>query len=900
MAELNLSSVYDPKSVEEKWLEFWQKNGYYKAKTNPDKTPFCITIPPPNVTGDLHMGHALQHAIHDAVLRRKRMLGFETLCVPGTDHAGIGTQMKVEQALLRDEGKTKYDLGREEFLSRVWEWKEFYGGSILRQLKKFGASYDWERERFTMDDDYVTAVLTAFTHLYNKGLIYRGTRIINWCCHCETAISDLEVEYEDQASHLWHLKYPLADGSGEIIVATTRPETMLGDTAVAVNPDDERYKQFIGKTVMLPIVNREIPVIADDYVNLEFGTGAVKVTPAHDPNDAEMGIRHKLPAPVVIGKDGRITEEGMKFVGMDRYDARKEVVAAFKELGLLEKIEDYAHSVGICSRCHTTIEPLLSEQWFVSMKPLAEHVLKAIKEGNVQYQPSRFAEYSVDWLNNIKDWCISRQLWWGHRVPVYVCSLCGHEFASVEKSESCPKCCGPVEQDPDVLDTWFSSALWPFAVLGWPNKMDDLAYFYPTDLMITGRDILYLWIVRMIFSSMEYLPEMPKEGIPFKQVYVHPTVQNYEGKRMSKSLGTGVDPLELMEKYGTDATRYGLCGMATATQDVRLQEQREEGWSEDKAENGREFPSFIQGRNFATKIWNASRFAIMNIGENVNAEPTPQNIYDRYILSKYAKLAEEVNLAMDDYRLDTATSAIYSFFWNDFCDWYLELSKPVFKDTTNLKSRAVLSYVLENFLRLLHPFMPFITEEIWQQLPHAEGAQASIMVSDYPQFDCTMIDDEAERQVALLQDIITGVRKIRANDHVPPAAKVDINITAKSLGTAAKIVEESSEIIAIMARGNSINIAQSEEMKGEAIFYGDETIFVNITRELSLEEKAQEAKKLEKELEKLVKDADSISGRLSNAAFVEKAPPQVIEKNKSDLEALNAKIEIIRTKLTTL
>ena len=902
MAELNLSSTYDPKSVEEKWLDFWQENGYYKAQIDKTKEPFCITIPPPNVTGDLHMGHALQHAIHDAILRRKRMQGFETLCVPGTDHAGIGTQMKVEQALLKGEGKTKHDLGREEFLKRVWEWKEFYGGSILSQLKKFGASYDWDRERFTMDKDYVTAVLTAFTHLYNKGLIYRGTRIINWCCHCETAISDLEVEYEDQAGHLWHLKYPLADGSDSLTVATTRPETMLGDTAVAVNPNDERYKNLIGKTVMLPIVNREIPIIADEYVNPEFGTGAVKITPAHDPNDAEMGIRHRLAAPVVIGKDGCITSESTHFVGMDRYEARKAVVDAFKELGLLIKIEDYGHSVGICSRCHTTIEPLLSEQWFVKMKPLAEHVLGAINEEDVKYQPSRFAEYSVDWLNNIKDWCISRQLWWGHRIPVFVCDSCDHEFASVEVVDTCPKCKSKVSQEPDVLDTWFSSALWPFAVLGWPVKQEDLNYFYPTDLMITGRDILYLWIVRMIFSSMEYLPNMPTEGIPFKQVYVHPTVQNYEGKRMSKSLGTGVDPLELMGKYGTDATRYGLCGMATATQDVRLQESRDENWNAENPEIGRDFPSFLQGRNFATKIWNASRFALMNIDidKGILAEETPQNIYDSYILSKFAKLVKEVNLAMDDYRLDTATGAIYSFFWNDFCDWYLELSKPTFKSENSVKSQSTLSYVLENFLRLLHPFMPFITEEIWQQLPHSGGAKTSIMISEYPQFDEKFINENAENEVSLIQDIITAVRKIRANDGVPPTTKVEINVLIKLSGNAAKIIEKAQDVISIMARGNALNIVITDEVKGEAVFYVDETIFVNIVREFSAEEKATEVKKLEKELEKLEKDAASINSRLGNASFVDKAPPAVIEKNKSDLEGITTRIDIIKTQISTL
>ena len=518
----DLPTTYEPREVEDKWMSFWLDKGYFHATVRPDKEPYCITIPPPNVTGDLHLGHALQHAIHDAVIRWQRMLGKETLCLPGTDHAGIATQMKVERQLA-DEGLTKYDLGREKFLDRMWQWKEHYGGTILRQLRRFGASYDWERERFTLDAGYTQAVRTSFTHLYNKGLIYRGTRIINWCIGCETAISDLEVEHEERRGSLWHFRYPFADGSGSVVVATTRPETMLGDTAVAVNPDDARYAGMVGKTVRLPLMNRDIPLVADDYVDPAFGTGAVKVTPAHDPNDAEIGLRHRLDAPIVIGKDGRMTEEAGPFAGLDRYEARTAVVAAMKELGLLVQIDEHVNSVGVCARCGSTIEPLLSEQWFVKMQPLAQHALKALREGLVVYQPERFTGYSIEWLENVRDWCISRQLWWGHRIPVYTCQACQEEFAAVDVPTTCPKCgCAELEQDMNVLDTWFSSALWPFATLGWPEMTEELKYFYPTNLMITGRDILPLWVLRMIFSGMEYLPDFPREGIPFLRVFIHP------------------------------------------------------------------------------------------------------------------------------------------------------------------------------------------------------------------------------------------------------------------------------------------------------------------------------------------------------------------------------------------
>ena len=889
MANRVLPTVYEPREVEEKWTNFWQAQGYFHARVAPGKAHFCVTIPPPNVTGELHMGHALQHAIHDAIIRWQRMSGKETLCLPGTDHAGIGTQMKVERQLA-EEGLTKYDLGREKFLERMWQWKEHYGGAILGQLRRFGASYDWQRERFTLDAGYTKAVRTAFAHLYEKGLIYRGTRIINWCPSCETAISDLEVEHEERHGHLWHFRYPFADGSGSVVVATTRPETMLGDTAVAVNPEDARYTAVLGKTIRLPLMERDIPLIADSFVDIAFGTGAVKVTPAHDPNDAEMGLRHRLDAPIVIGKNGHMTGEAGPYAGLDRDEARKAVVAAMDALGLLVKIDEHLHSVGMCARCSTTIEPLLSEQWFVKMEPLAAHVRQAIEDGLVTYQPERFAGYSLEWLDNIRDWCISRQLWWGHRIPVYACHACGAEFASVEEPERCPDCAGgEITQDPDVLDTWFSSALWPFATLGWPERTPDLAYFYPTDLMITGRDILYLWVARMIFSGMEYLPEMPERGIPFRRVYIHPTVQNYEGKRMSKSLGTGVDPLELMDKYGTDATRYSLCGMATATQDVRLQEAREPGWDKEHPEEGRAFPAFVQGRNFANKIWNASRFVLMNLQDETVAAPDGQTLADRWILSRYSAALETVSQALDAYRLDLAASTLYEFFWSEFCDWYLEMAKPALRNPDAAiaeGTRGTLAYVLDNALRLLHPFMPFITEEIWQQLPHAEGARESIMISDWPAFHADLRDEKAESRMELLIAIIGAVRKLRAEQGVAPSQKVDIRL-ASADAVVRELADAGGEILRVLARAESLTITPATaETTGEQLFWHETPLQVSISRELTPDELQKEKGKAQRELLKLIAEAEKLESRLNNPNFAAKAPPEVVEKGKADLAEL--------------
>lgn len=884
MSTRELSTSYEPREVEEKWAAAWAAGGYFHAKVTPGKPAYCITIPPPNVTGELHLGHALQHAIHDAIIRYHRMLGKETLCVPGTDHAGIATQMKVEQQLAQ-EGLTKYDLGREKFLERMWDWKEHYGGTILGQLRRFGASYDWDRERFTLDAGYTQAVRHSFAHLYNKGLIYRGTRIINWCPGCETAISDLEVEHEERASHLWHLRYPLAEGEGSLVVATTRPETMLGDTAVAVNPNDPRYTELVGKFIRLPLLGRLIPIVADDFVDPAFGTGAVKVTPAHDPNDAEIGRRHNLDAPIVIGKNGAMTDLAGDFAGLDRDEARVVVLRALDALGLLVKIDDHTHNVGSCARCASIIEPLLSEQWFVNMQPLAAHVLTAIREGLVEYQPERFARTSEEWLENIRDWCISRQLWWGHRIPVYTCVTCDHEFSTAEEPTACPKCAGTeLTQDENVLDTWFSSALWPFAVLGWPQKTPELEYFYPTDLMITGRDILNLWVGRMIFSSMEYLPEKPVQGIPFRRVYVHPTVQNYEGKRMSKSLGTGVDPLELMDKYGTDATRYGLCGMATATQDVRLQEAHEPGWSKDDPATGRTFPTFVQGRNFANKIWNASRFALMNLKPDTVAEARPASLADRWILSRYQFAAAAVTEALENYRLDQATGALYDFFWNELCDWYLEMAKPALRaaDAAADAARSTLAYVLENTLRLLHPFMPFITEEIWQQLPHAAGAQESLMITAWPVDAPELRNAEAETQVAYLMESIIAVRKLRADQGVTPGQKVDINIHVAN-AEARAILEENAAVLLTMARGEQLLFTPAADNAGEHIFWQETPATLAISREATAEEIAKELEKIARDLAKLTSDIDKTTARLNTPSFVERAPAEVVTKNRADI-----------------
>ena len=861
---------YSPKDIEKKQYDFWLSKNYFHAEPNPDKEKYSITIPPPNVTGSLHIGHALCYSIHDVLIRWKRMMGFNTICIPGTDHAGIATQRKVEQKLAK-EGKTKFDLGREKFLEEVWDWKNKYGGQIIHQFKTMGFSFDWERERFTMDEGYADAVLESFVRLYNKGYIYKGTRVINWCPRCGTAISDIEVEYKEQASHLWHFNYPLEDGAGYITVATTRPETMLGDTAVAVNPNDERYKNLVGKNVILPLVDRKIPIIADEYVALDFGTGAVKITPAHDPNDFEMGIRHNLPQIVVISNDGSMSKECGKYAGMDRYEARDAIVKDIEALGLLEKIEDYSHQVSTCSRCDTTIEPLLSQQWFCKMKELAAPAIDVVKTGKVNFYPKRYEKTYIEWLENVRDWCISRQLWWGHRIPVFTCEKCGHQFASKTKTDKCPECDGNVTQETDVMDTWFSSALWPFATMGWPNKEELINAFYPTDVLITARDIIYLWVARMIFSSLEYL-----DSIPFKDVYIYATVQNEFGQRMSKSLGTGVDPLEIIDNYGADALRYSLLSQAGKTQDIRFSEKRVKIAS-----------------NFANKVWNASKFVIMNLeGFDKNNKAKSLTIEDKWILSKLQKTIEEVNNNFTSYDMDDACKSIYEFIWNDYCDWYIELAKGRLKTDDRENAQYVLWYVLDNILRMLHPIMPFMTEELWQNIPH-DGD--SIMVADFPQKDCSFIDEDSESTVNTLIEMVKTLRNIRAELNVAPGKQIDVIInTAKDLSSVIEKVKFLSK-----AEKIDFNVTLSDEEK-KSYAQGHITgidIFVNTAGLIDTE---KEKAKIEKDLAATEKELAKVQAKLGNDGFLAKAPQAVIDKQKSIEAELTEKKEKLLERLAVL
>ena len=843
--------TYNPKDIEKKQYDFWVSKDYFKGDLNSDKQKYSITIPPPNVTGSLHIGHALCYSIHDVLARWKRMSGYNVEIIPGTDHAGIATQNKVEQKLAK-EGKTRFDLGRDKFLEEVWAWKKLYGGQIIHQFKTMGFSFDWEKERFTMDQGYADAVLEAFVRLYNKGYIYRGTRVINWCPRCKTAISDIEVEYKEQASHLWHFKYSIEDGSGYIIVATTRPETMLGDTAVAVNPNDERYKDLIGKNVILPLVDRKIPIIADDYVSMEFGTGAVKITPAHDPNDFEMGLRHNLPQIVVIADDGTMTGNCGKYAGMDRYEAREEIVKDIDALGLLDKIEDYSHQVSTCSRCDTTIEPLLSQQWFCKMKELAEPAIDVVKTGKVVFHPKRYERTYLEWMENVRDWCISRQLWWGHRIPVFTCEKCGYEFASKSKEKKCPKCDGTLNQETDVLDTWFSSALWPFATMGWPNSSELLDKFYPTNVLITARDIIYLWVARMIFSSLEYLND-----IPFNDVYIYATVQNEFGQRMSKSLGTGVDPLEIIDNYGADALRYSLLSQAGKTQDIRFSEKRVK-----------------IAANFANKVWNASKFVIMNL-EDFDKSQNPSNltIEDKWILSRLQQTIDMVNNNFSTYDMDDATKAIYEFIWNDYCDWYIELAKGRLKTEDRPTVQYILWSVLDNILKLLHPIMPFITEEIWQNIPH-DGY--SIMVSPFPQKDISLIDNDAEAIIESLIELVKTLRNMRAELNVAPGKSIGIILnTDKDLS---QVIDKAKFLAKIEKIDFNIAISDGDKKQFAQSHIPGIDIFINTSGLIDIE---KEKEKINKELSAIEKELQKVQGKLNNEGFLAKAPKDVVDKQKT-------------------
>ena len=871
-----LPKIYDPSAVEEKLYQFWNDSGFFHAEVDEKKKPFTIVIPPPNVTGQLHMGHAFDETLQDILIRTKRMQGYSALWMPGTDHAGIATQIKVEENLRKEEGLTRYDLGREKFLERVWDWKHQYGNRIISQLKKLGSSCDWERERFTMDEGCSKAVKEVFVNLYEKGLIYKGHRIINWCPHCATALSDAEVEYENQPGKLWHIRYPLADGSGDLVVATTRPETFMGDTGVAVNPNDERYKHLIGKTCILPIMNREIPIFGDEYVDMEFGTGCVKVTPCHDPNDFEMGQRHNLEQILVFNEDATVNENGGKYEGMDRYECRKAVIKDLEEGGYLVKIEDHEHNVGTCYRCGTTVEPMTSAQWFVKMAPLAKPAMDVVKDGRVKFVPDRFSKTYLRWMENVHDWCISRQLWWGHRIPAYYCDDCGEMVVAKEDVTVCPKCGGThMRQEEDVLDTWFSSALWPFSTLGWPEKTKELEYFYPTNVLVTGYDIIFFWVARMIFSGMEQMKEEP-----FKTVYIHGLVRDAQGRKMSKSLGNGIDPLEVIDQYGADALRFTLVTGNSPGNDMRF--------SQEKVESS---------RNFANKIWNASRFIQMNLTIDHAELPEELSIEDKWIVSKYNDLVKAVTENIDKYELGLAVQKLYDFIWDNFCDWYIEIVKPRLqnKDDKDANERAqkVLCYVLSGTMQLLHPFMPFITETIWQALPH-EGK--SIMVSKWPEYREDLHFAEAAEQVEIMMDTIRAIRTRRAEMNVPPSKKAQVILMTDKRAA----YEAGSLFFAKLAYASEIVFIDETPANVESlvsIVTEGAQVYMPMGELVDFE---KERARLQKEKAKVQKDIDFVMKKLNNPGFVAKAPEAVIAQEREKAAKYQELMEKLDASLAAL
>ena len=877
--EHNIPKVYDPASVEKKWYEYWEKNGYFHAEVEKDKEAFSIVIPPPNITGQLHMGHALDNTLQDILIRWHRMLGHNTLWMPGYDHAGLATQIKVEEVLKKEEGKTRYDLGREEFLKRVWAWKEQYGDHIINQLKCLGVSCDWERKRFTMDEGCSEAVREVFVSLYEKGLIYQGSRITNWCVNCNTALSDIEVEHEDEAGHLWHIRYPVVEEEGTYLtIATTRPETMLGDTAVAVNPEDKRYGHLVGKTLRLPLTDRIIPIIADSYVDLEFGTGAVKITPAHDPNDFEMGMRHNLESIVVIGMDGHMTAEAGKYAGQERYECRKNLVRELDEQGFLVKVEDHNHAVGHCQRCRTVVEPLVSKQWFVKMAPLVQAAVDCVEDGRTQFVPERFTKTYTGWMDNIRDWCISRQIWWGHRIPVWYCDDCGEVIASRTDITVCPKCGGKLRQDEDALDTWFSSALWPFSTMGWPKKTELLEQFYPTSVLVTGYDIIFFWVARMLIMGMEFMKE-----IPFEKVFIHGLVRDSQGRKMSKSLGNGIDPLEVIDKYGADTLRFMLITGNTPGNDMRFYWERVDAT-----------------RNFANKIWNASRFVLMNMEEyDQNAKLAPYTLADKWILSRLAHTEKEVTDLLGRFELGEAGRLVYEFIWGEFCDWYIELAKPRLYNKENAEERAtaqhVICEVLSSSMKLLHPYMPFITEEIWQCLPH-EGD--SIMVAAWPESDEQLFDAEAEAAMNAIMEAIKAIRNMRAEVNVAPGKKVPaILLVADELQ---QVVADNQSYIKLMASVDELSILPAGGDKPEnamaAVTKGIE-VYLPLKGLIDVEKETQ---RLNKELDGMTKEIGRIEGKLNNAGFLAKAPAEVVEKEKTKAQEIAVKMQAIQERLTYL
>ena len=881
-----LPKVYEPREVEGRVYEMWEKNGCFEGHRDPDKRPFTIVMPPPNVTGQLHMGHAMDCTLQDILIRFKRMQGYAALWVPGTDHAGIATQIKVEEELRKSEGLTRYDLGREKFLERVWDWKHKFGNRIVEQQKKLGASCDWSRARFTMDEGLSNAVRHVFVSLYNKGLIYKGSRIINWCPHCVTALSDAEVEYKEKPGHLWHIRYPIAGEEGRYVtVATTRPETMLGDTGVAVNPEDGRYRDIVGKKCILPLVNKEIPIVADAYVDMEFGTGCVKMTPAHDPNDFEVGLRHNLESIRVLDDNGKVVEGYGRYSGMDRYEARKAIVADLEEQGYLVKVEEHTHNVGTCYRCGTDVEPIISAQWFVKMEPLAREALRVVNDGEVKFVPDRFSKIYTNWMENVHDWCISRQLWWGHRIPAWTCEDCGEMTVSETDPTECQHCHSThIRQEEDVLDTWFSSALWPFSTLGWPEKTEDLDYFYPTDVLVTGYDIIFFWVARMIFSGCEQTKKAP-----FHTVFIHGLVRDDQGRKMSKSLGNGIDPLEMAEKYGADALRFNLVTGNSPGNDMRFYTERCEAM-----------------RNFANKIWNASRFLMMNLTIEDNALPEQLELEDKWILSKLNTVIREVTENMDHYELGVAAQKLYDFIWDTYCDWYIEMTKARLQgDNPAAKEQAqrVLCYVLTDILKLLHPFMPFLTEEIWQALPHEAGNEVKfLMLQSWPQYRQDLAFPQEEKAVELLMDAVKAVRTRRSEMNVPPSKKAHLTIATgeQAIFTAGipflKRLGYASEVTVTGPSG--LGSDKEEAAKGVVtVITHAARIGMPLAELVDLEkEKARLAKSLKKNQAEL----DKLNAKLQNPGFLAKAPENVVKAEQERAEKLAALIAQLQEQAASL
>ncbi len=876
-----LEGKFEPQTFEEKIYKNWNEKGYFKPSDDKTKKPYTIVIPPPNITGKLHMGHALDETLQDILIRYKRMQGFNTLWVPGTDHASIATEAKIVEKL-KAEGITKEDLGRDGFLKRAWEWKEEYGGTILNQLKKLGCSCDWSRERFTMDEGLSNAVTEVFIDLYNKGLIYKGKRMINWCPYCNTSISDAEVEYEEEPTHLWHVKYPVKGEEGKfVIVATTRPETMLGDTGIAVHPDDERYKDLVGKTVILPIMNKEIPIIADDFVEKEFGTGAVKLTPAHDPNDYQAALKHNLEIIPVFDEEFKMNNLVPEYKGMDMYEAREKIVERLQKEGYLVKIEDYNHNVGKCYRCHHTIEPHNSEQWFVKMEPLAKPAIEAVRTGKVEFVPERFDKIYYNWMENIQDWCISRQLWWGHRIPAYYCQECGEVIVSKEEPHKCTKCGSTnLKQDEDTLDTWFSSALWPFSTLGWPEQTEDYKYFYPTSTLVTGYDIIFFWVARMIFSALEHTGQ-----VPFDKVFIHGIVRDSLGRKMSKSLGNGIDPLEIIAKYGTDALRFSLVLGISPGNDIRYMPEKLESAS-----------------NFANKLWNASKFVLSNMpedGSKLAEDKLPANLCyeDKWILSKLNKLVKEVTNNLENFELGIATQKVYDFIWNEFCDWYIEMVKSRLYDencTTKFAAQYTLNKVLKDSLKLLHPVMPFVTEKIYMQLYHNDE---SIMISKWPEYTESLSFEKEEEQIEKLKTIIVGIRNLRTNLNVHPSKKSKLIFVTK---TANDMLKESSAMIQKLGFANEIDIQENKEnipQNAMSVLADGIEVYIPFEELVDLEAEKQ---RLQGEREKLLSEVARGEKMLSNPGFVNKAPEAKINEEKAKLAKYKEMLEKVEERLKSL